>query len=241
MSGFGFPSNVGGFVVGGSPIGGFFAWQETIISQYANSPILLQLIENLYDYIDQSNNLQAFYDMMWNVDTAQGYGLDVWGRIVGVSRTLQVPVGSYFGFEEAGAEAQPFNQGQFFSGQPVTNNYNLTDNAYRILIMTKALANICDGSIPAINQLLLNLFPGRGNCYVTEGVGMNSKYLGFAEASSVNVEGFNNAVFYSGQSFGLMTMTYTFAFPLTPVEFAILNQSNVLPTPSGVSAQIVLI
>lgn len=241
MSGLGFPSDVGSFVLGSSPIAGFFAWQDTVISQYANSQIILQLIDNFSQYVDQSANIQAFFDNMWNIDTAQGYGLDVWGRILGISRTLQVASGFYFGFDEAGAEAQPFGQGQFFSGQPLTNNYNLSDAAYRTLLLAKALANICDGSIPAINQLLLNLFPGRGNCYVTEGEGLTTRYFGFDEAGTVNSEGFNTAPFYSGQSFGIMSMTYTFAFPLTPVEFAILEQSGVLPTPTGVLASIVLI
>jgi hypothetical protein len=36
-----------------------------------------------------------------------------------------------------------------------------------------------------------------------------------------------------------MTMTYTFEFGLTPVEFAIVSQTNVLPTPAGVVATIV--
>lgn len=241
MSGLTPPSDVGGFVIGGSPVGVYFAWQDTIISQYANSAILLQLIENFDDHVDQSANFQAFFDLVWNVDTAAGYGLDVWGRIVGVSRTLQVASGFYFGFKEAGSEAQPFGQGQFYSGDPLTSNYNLSDNAYRTLILAKALANICDGSIPAINQLLLNLFPGRGNCYVTEGMGLTTRYFGFDEAGTVNSESFGFAPFYSGQSFGVMSMTYTFTFPLTPVEFAILEQSGVLPTPTGVSAQIVLI
>jgi hypothetical protein len=35
-----------------------------------------------------------------------------------------------------------------------------------------------------------------------------------------------------------MTMTYTFEFPLTAVELAILAQSNVLATPSGIVATI---
>ena len=35
---------------------------------------------------------------------------------------------------------------------------------------------ISDGSIPAINQILLNLFPDRGNAWVTDGQDMTMTY-----------------------------------------------------------------
>lgn len=189
-------------------------WSDTIISQYSNSPTLIQLIQNLDTYIDPNANIDAFYDLVWNVDTAIGYGLDVWGRIVGVGRVLQVAAGIYFGFAETGdaTSVSPLNSaGPFYSGGPPTGNFALSDDAFRLLIFAKALSNITNGSIPAINQILLNLFPGRGNCYVTDGRNMS--------------------------------MTYTFQFTpiLTPVEFAVVSQSGILPKPVGVSATVVQI
>lgn len=155
--------------------GSFNVW-ATIISQYANSPILTQLITNFAQYLDQTANFEAFYDLMWNIDTAQGYGLDVWGRIVGVTRTLQLAGGGRFlGFEEAGGlTVDPFDQSPFYAGATVTNNFQLSDDAFRVLIFAKALSNISNGTIPSINQILLNLFPGRGNAYVTDGTTFNS-------------------------------------------------------------------
>ncbi|MDE2105792.1 MAG: DUF2612 domain-containing protein [Patescibacteria group bacterium] len=194
------------------------------------------LVENFAGYVDQTVNLEQFFDLIWNVDTAQGYGLDVWGRIVGVARTLQVAVGSYWGFAEAG-DAETFNNGQFYSGAPLTSNYTLSDNAYRTLIFAKALANISDNSMPSLNQMLLNLFPHRGNCYVTEGNRGDNPYFGFAE--STTAWGFNQAPFYSGQSLPRMIMTYTFDFTLSPVELAIVAQSGVLPKPTGVKSSVV--
>lgn len=202
---------IGSFVIGISPIGTITAFDpwDTIISQYANSSILTRLLTDFAQYIDLTANLDSFFDYVWNVDTAIGRGLDIWGRIVGVSRTLQIPVGGrYLGFEEAGgATVDPFNQSPFFSGQPLTNNFDLSDDAFRILIFAKALSNISDGSIKAINQLLRNLFPGRGNAYVVDNLDM--------------------------------TMTYMFKFILTPVEAAIMEQTGVLPKPVGVAVDIV--
>lgn len=199
---------IGKFTIGVSAIGSSppdFDPLRTVISQYANSPTLLQLVENFAGYVDQSANLDAFFDLVWNVDTAEEWGLDVWGRIVGVSRVLRVAAGNYFGFEEAGAS--PFNVDAFYNGAQTTGNFALSDQAFRVLILAKALANISDGSVPGINQILINLFPGRGNCYVTDGPGK--------------------------------AMTYTFEFPLTPVEFAIVATSGVLPRPSGTPATVV--
>lgn len=202
---------IGEFQIGVSPIGTIptFDYWSTVISQYANAPILTQLITNFFQYIDPTVNLDAFFDNMWNVDSAQGYGLDVWGRIVGVNRQVNVPsVVTYLGFNEAGNVGfTGFNQSQFYSGTPNTTVFNLTDTAFRLLIFAKALSNISDGSIKSINQLLLNLFPGRGNAYVVDG---------------------NN-----------MTMQYVFNFTLSQVELVILQQTNVLPKPVGVASSIV--
>lgn len=170
---------IGSFIIGVSPIGpipDFDVW-ATILSQYANSPAITQVCQNMSDCIDPSTNIDAFFDMIWNLSTAQGWGLDVWGRIVNVSRTLSVPQDQqYLGFEEALPGSAAFNQQPFFQGAPLTDNFQLSDSAYRVLILAKALFNICDGSIKAINQILLNLFPGRGNCYVIDNRNMSMTY-----------------------------------------------------------------
>jgi hypothetical protein len=114
--------------------------------------------------------------MVWNVETAQGYGLDVWGRIVGVQRVLDVQASEVFGFKEALPGASTFGEGVFYSGGPTSGNLALSDSAFRQLIYAKAAANICDGSIPAINRVLMLLFPGRGDCYVTDGLDMTMTY-----------------------------------------------------------------
>lgn len=190
-------------------------FEATILSQYANSPTLVQLITNMNNYIDPTNNINAFFNMVWNIDTAVGYGLDVWGRIVGVSRILKIAAATFFGFTgPPGVSGVPWNQGIFYSGYtPLTQNYTLLDAPYRTLILAKALFNICDATIPAINQILINLFgangplPVPGNCYVTDGEDM--------------------------------TMTYTFGAALDPVQAAIVFNSGVLPKPAGVLATVV--
>lgn len=199
-------NGIGQFQIGISPIGvqpAFDAW-TTVISQYANSPILTDMIVSFNAAIDPTENIQTLYDMVWNVLTAQGYGLDVWGRIVGLvsGRTLFIPGSAdYLGFDEASSWSG-FNQGGFFSGERTTENYVLADADFRRLILAKAAGNISDGAIPSVNAILMNLFPLRGNAYVVDNQDMS--------------------------------LTYKFEFPLTPVELAIVQQADVLPNPAGV-------
>lgn len=74
--------------------------ERTVISQYANSPTILRLINDANGYIDPREDFDAFLRLIWDLRTAQGIGLDIWGRIVGVGRTLTIndpPL--YFGFD----------------------------------------------------------------------------------------------------------------------------------------------
>lgn len=162
---------VGVGVVGEMVVGftGTSIWPSTILSQYANSAVLLELIQAFFAAVNPSGDIDNFYNKVWNVLTAEGYGLDVWGRIVGVSRILTVPGGKDFGFDEATTvSADPFGQSAFFAGTPATTNFALTDDAFRVLILVKALSNISNCSIKTYNTILMELFPGRGNAYVTD-------------------------------------------------------------------------
>lgn len=184
---------------------------DTVLSQYANSPTILGLINSFNDAIDPSADLDAFYNNVWNIHTAVGFGLDSWGKIVGVSRYIKVTTGSYLGFKTGASPetSQPFGQASFYTGAAATSTYALSDDAYRTLILTKALANIVMTTSPAINQVLQALFAGRGRCYVSDQ--------------------------------GNMQMRYTFEFYLQPYEQAIMQNGGVLPRPAGVSATIATI
>lgn len=153
----------------------FFDPAQTLISQYANSPVLTGLIDALGYSIDRHADFDNFYDLLWNISTAQGFALDIWGRIVGVGRALFMSE-EFFGFSEAG-DSSPFGQGVFYRAEVATPNYLMTDIAYRRVIMAKAALNITDGSIPAINAILMALFPDYGNVYVRDNVDMSITYV----------------------------------------------------------------
>ena len=188
-----------------APIPGSFDVWSSIISQYADSPILTGIIESFNAAMDQVQNINNFYDLIWNILTAQGYGLDVWGRILNVSRTLPVSVGGgppTFGFNEPGNDWVGFGQAPFFSGSSPTTNVTLTDLQYRPLLLAKAATNIWNGSIPGLNSILLGLFTGRGIVFVQDNLNMS--------------------------------LTYTFLFSLTALDTAVIDASGCLPSPTGI-------
>ena len=151
--------------------------ERTIISQYGNSATITQLIRDMNTYLDPRADFDTFYSFVWNVDSAQGFGLDIWGHIVNISRELQIPdSGPFFGFATGAVDSQPLGQAPFWSGTASTSTYLLGDDAYRQLILVKALANISATTAPALNQLLQNMFVGRGRCYANDLGYMQMRY-----------------------------------------------------------------
>lgn len=146
--------------------------EQTIISQYGATTAIAGLCADMNEWLDQSTNWEQFYDNFWNIATAVGQGLDYWGDILGVSRLLTVPnTALSFGFQDdvEPPDTEPFNQGPFnIVGSSGSQTYLLPDSAYQVLLLAKALANISATSAPALNQLLLNLFPGRGPVFVRD-------------------------------------------------------------------------
>ena len=185
--------------------------RDTILAQYANSPTIIELIDLFNEWIDPQADILNFYNTIWNVETANDHGLDIWGRIVNVSRYLQVlEEPAYFGFFEAFTAptaltgAQPFNQSPMYAGELATKTYRLETEAYRKLILLKAMANITNCTIPSLNAMLKYFFDGRSYVHDT----------------------------------GNMEIRYVFEFNLSPVELAIMLHSGIVPRPAGVLSSI---
>ena len=151
-------------------------WQ-TIDRQYNASPKLQTMLEAINQWIALDADFELFYDYVWNIETAQGYGLDVLGRIVNVPRTLNAAPAAVFGFFEA-TDRVGFGLGPFAEAyNSNTTSFELSDDAYRIVILAKAAYNITNGSVPAINSILMNiLFVNRGSAYVADNHNMTLTY-----------------------------------------------------------------
>lgn len=140
----------------------------TIQSQYSASPIIKALVLG-FDYnVSPLEDIALFYRSIFDVDTAEGVGLDVWGRIVGVGRDIQVDSQDYLGFY--GQLLDPFDVSPFFDGATASDNYSMADPAYRRLIMWKALANISTADAASLNNLTSILLDGRKTYVLETGV-----------------------------------------------------------------------
>lgn len=181
-------------------------WEYTLLAQFSNSPSLMNILEGFNQSIDPSVLIETFITNVLNPGTATSWGLDVWGRIVGVGRVYQVASSGFLGFDEANdgsGTTLPMGIGIFYSGSAATENYALTDEWYRKLIFAKAQANISSGSISDINSILMSIFSSYGNIWVEE----------------------------TDQD----TLTIKYDWQISSIEAAILEQSGIIMRPSTIS------
>lgn len=159
-----------------APVEDSFDASATLLAQYANSPVIIAMVQRYADQLNVGALFDQFYNDVWNLDTCGTYGLDRWGRVLNVKRTLTIPDSeTYIGFEGQ-TTGQNWNHGIWYRGADATTNVSLDNETYRRVLNAKARFNICDGSIASINQILIDLFPGYGNCYVVDGLDMTMEY-----------------------------------------------------------------
>ena len=194
-------------------------WTETLLSQYCDSPTIDGLLSSYNSAVDPTGDIANFYLNIWNVYTAVGSGLDIWGAIVNVPRYLQIPgSANYLGFKEAylapyaSTGPQPFGQAPFFTTVNSTTTYALSDDVYRQLILIKAAVNIGNLSVPQINSLLQKFF----------GQSISGSPYGVAYVIDTLNQGF----------------TYHFNFVPNALQLAIVQNSGVFPRPAGVAVTV---
>lgn len=120
-----------------------------ILSQYANSPNILKLIGGFEELLSVQSDIERFYNNIFNIMTANTMGLNVWGGILNIPRILKL------------------------NGQ----NFELDNNLYRLLLLTKAMANVSNCTLPDLTRLLNYLFKDRGKVFVFETGIMSMKYV----------------------------------------------------------------
>ena len=111
-----------------------------IQSQYSASVRIISILESCREHILPDADIVSFFNKIFNVSTAVGYGLDIWGNIVGVSRFIT-------------------------DWQDPTTIYTLTDDDFRKVIFFKAAANVMDSTLFSMNYLLKSLYPDY-DCYI---------------------------------------------------------------------------
>ena len=160
-------------------------WQ-VIISQYANSPILCSLVTSWFSAVDATEFFDTFFDQIWNIDTATGYGLDVWGRIVGgVEFTRNIPVVSpipYVSCDDPNLGLDMPGVDIYAPGDPLTQTIpqRMEDTDFRYLILAVAAANISSGSASATLFALNTFFgPYRSPIFINQGANFIETPMGY--------------------------------------------------------------
>ena len=138
-------------------------WDETLLSQYFDSPTIYGMLDSFNSAVDPSTDIANFYANIWNVNTAVGSGLDIWGAIVNVSRYLQIPGSpNYLGFDEAYLSGyattgpQPFDQAPFYTSVASTTTYQpLTLVIFRSRKSTSCYSYFLGHQSPEARMVLL--------------------------------------------------------------------------------------
>lgn len=185
-----------------------FEIDDTILSQYGASERIKKLLRGFNELIKPDADIELFYNNVFNILTAQGAGLDIWGVIIGIGRNIQVkssaPDNTYLGFKGSGQDV--FNSSPFYNTSAGTETVTLADNAYRELLLIKQSANISRTDAASLTSLLERLYSGRGEFYVIE--------------------------------VGIMKLRYIFDFYLEPFEEALAARRDLPPKPAGVTYEI---
>ena len=143
----------------------FDTWDiaETVQSQYATSKRMRAVIDAFWQAINPKSDIDLLYKKLVNPRTAEGWGLDIWGRIVAIGRSyLAVEDDTpYFGFDPPeGVKNERLNS---FGNAPfykqIMGKVRLADTMYRTYVFLKALINISNSSLASLNQAVKLLFP----------------------------------------------------------------------------------
>lgn len=162
-----YPSDIGDFVIGFSPIEGADVpppspgdptpYLDRVTSEHQPRTkfmaALLASVQPFADALVVLNELPTLFDL----DTAVGQQLDFTGQWIGPTRQLQVPLANvFFTWDTAGVG---WDQGVWLGPfEPSTGLVTLGDDLYRKLLIATVAANTWDGSIPAAYTSLNDLF-----------------------------------------------------------------------------------
>ena len=135
-----------------------------MIGQYANSPVIVKLDNGLKALFNDEEFCVNWYNVVFNISTATGYGLDVWGKILNRGRN----------FEYNGTE-------YYLQGEQTIGGVHFTaeemENLYRLVLQITAMRYIGNASLDSINSILQTVFKDYGIAYVYEYGTMKIRYV----------------------------------------------------------------
>lgn len=216
-----------------------------IQSQYSASKRILAVAKSYQTRINPKLDIKLFYDKMFNILTAEGFGLDNWGEILQRPRSIRGPYnGKCFGF--LGSFLHPFDDLPFAPDTHTKDGTYITldDELYRLLLLYKALANISASDAATQNKLLSVLIDtGIGGfknpAYVLEIDTMVIRWVFESHLTTTQraiFEAVGTLARGAGVGWQLLTLSpsFTFGFAgqrMQPFNQAVFTLDNILLTP----------
>ena len=107
-----------------------YDYSPVLLWQYSNAPNIKKIVDNEQNFVDvaitQFKN--EFNEHIFNLNTCDANGLDLWGRILGVQR-------------------------------PVVEGVLASDEQYRLLLQSRFVLLVWDGSSYSLTKIIKNIFP----------------------------------------------------------------------------------
>lgn len=157
-----------------------------LLWQYNSAPALQSLTAQKQAWYDL--NQEAFwtdwYNNVFNLDTADQFGLTVWAIILDIPIIVvaQPPTNTIgFGW---GPHHRNFTHGNFKAS---FGSQQLTVEQARTVLKMRYFQITTRGTVPEINRFMAKLFAGLGPCYVIDNLNMSINYVfGFDIPSNLN-------------------------------------------------------
>lgn len=145
---------------------------KAILWQYNDAERLQKLLELKQEWYDenQARFWSNWYNDVFNLDTANDFGLSVWAIILNIPLVADEgldPLGKpIWGF---GSFHKNFDNGNFAK---TGNAIRLTTNQKRLILKLRYYQLVSRGTVPEINHFLRMLFANDGNVYVLDSLDM---------------------------------------------------------------------
>ena len=147
---------------------------RSILWQYENADKLKTLVLGQQEWINENHTdfWNGWIRDVFNLKTANAFGLSVWARILNVSLTIEREqnIDDVFGF---GIEHENFNNGGFGVAAGAIDNVSVEQA--RKMLLARYFTLIYAPTVPNINMILEVLF-GEGAVYVVDSLDMRSTY-----------------------------------------------------------------
>jgi hypothetical protein len=173
-------------------------------SEHADKPLFTSALKALVQGFVDELNAEIAIATGFDIDTAVGAQLDQIALWVGVNRFLSLPITGVYFSFDTAGVG--WDQGIWkLATDPSTGISALPDDSFRILIKSKIVANHWDGTTPGLMSIINYVF-----------------------ASAVGTFIF----VYDNQDMSMNVVITGVA--LSPVNYALLTQGHIVPTPAGV-------